>query len=575
LDFLNDLRTPTFQREIPARVTFRGAILVEGVFLTKDFDGMFSGVVVGTDFLEAIKDRMLNDFDFGADVDLGTSQTDVANFAKNYHAGSGVGFPEIFNPEYFGGSEEAFGGILNARSQDGANGYINTFTDDDEANDNVYSLLPCFRFYFLLEKIAAGLGYTFTGSFFGKPEIDELLLVGSKTLDEFGGIQHQGVLTFSDTLLNDGEFSPIGNRTGSVWNGSKYVVQAEGSHRIEARLNYRGTDPTHATRWIYGGSMTMEIDGVEHRSRGFQYKRDGFVNLNVTFEAGPDDLGKTFQMRFNAYRYIEDPGIPPTEQPDAFFAEDFTFRVYQKTESELNVFKKSMAYREHLPEVTLGDFLKDLATTFNLALIPKYNEIEFVVLEDLLTSKQFDDYSDRVVRKLDDHFYSQIQIPERNGFTLTWTEKKVSDERVVGNGKKTVKFNLSAMGEHRGFAVNEDQSDSRFMYSAEWQGNTFLEDDDGKKTPLRMAFHDYLNAPISLRFGDSATDFSKLFLNETFSIRNRAVPVVFMMDLNINQILNFDVRKKFMVGNQVFIVNKITTPFSDQIGISRVECWQI
>lgn len=252
-------------------------------------------------------------------------------------------FPMYKNTEFYGTENTTFQGIVNRWDQS-----LQTFSINDASalNYNEHSLSPWLYLCYVVKQIFSALGYTASGSFFQHAEIKKLLLYNNYAIDrinQFARASWAGTATYNLPLPNDSVVLPLNDVT-TVPNADpeglfdttlyEYTINEYGEFRITCNvdLTINSGNP---------GDLGLElyIDGVFF---------DGILNdpgnlQPFTFLVG--HLGKKLTLR------------AVTQLANNITVNSVMLYVLKGTHPELNIYANEINYANHVPDISVRDFL--------------------------------------------------------------------------------------------------------------------------------------------------------------------------------------------------------------------------
>ena len=561
MEHANDLRVKSRKKSFEATIRRNGSVVMRGLYVANTIDDMFSGSIVGTQFLEEIKSKKLTDFSYAPDVTLGVSSQDVADYALDYNVADKIGFPETEIVDYYGNDNPDFNGIVNYRED--SNGKINTMDFVNEDNDNKYSLLPAFNLLWLLQCISSELGYTIKGDLFEKQNLQTLLLYGSKNLDEKGGTAYKGIGILTG--------SHIGNKglvydstIGSAWNTTsfledRYITPHEGIYSIVLDMDAQMGDAMPQT--VQFCKVYLYVNGNSSLSMHKMIGND-LKHINRSWKL---DFDTSLQ---EIWIGIEWEGQTNMGGAAGGFYSGLTVEIKNLQDENLNVYKKSLNYAAHLPDVLAGNLFKEVCNTLNSSITFNEDKKEVYLnsLEARLKTNDFWDITDKVIAK-DGKFYQSLEVPEQSGFDLKWDSEINDDHYVIDEGEQEVKMKLCPCK-----SVNI----GRHIWKDEWKANSDLTQSEGDNTILRCGYHDTHNIPMELLLQEGNNTLLNEHLLETHRVLNVATPVVMKVNFTENDLAVIDPDKKLMVDHELFVLDKLTVEDAHSgPGISQLKLWKI
>lgn len=104
-------------KSFSCRAFFRGIMLGEGKLVLMDAAQSFKAYFFPNQASVNFLDAQLMDFDWGDDISLGASSTDVATAAQTNQPDDGYGWPMIYNESFYDGKNEFWRNWINQRDQ--------------------------------------------------------------------------------------------------------------------------------------------------------------------------------------------------------------------------------------------------------------------------------------------------------------------------------------------------------------------------------------------------------------------------------------------------------------------------
>lgn len=177
------------------RIVFAGYQIDSGYLICTGFSaGMFRCTLVCSPFIVDLGETQLAALaEFTAKIELGATSADIAAEAVNRNTqeypATPVVFPTIYAPDFYGGANDDFNGLLN-RYKDGTipiNEIVKQYEDGDPIDGdyltNEDSLYPCFFASWMLQKVFESNGYKVLGSVFSDTFFRRLLIGAKKAAD--------------------------------------------------------------------------------------------------------------------------------------------------------------------------------------------------------------------------------------------------------------------------------------------------------------------------------------------------------------------------------------------------------
>lgn len=295
-------------------------------------------------------------------------------------------FPPYKNTAFYGGENPTFQNIINKWN-------ISTQSfdrnDKDLANYNEQSLSPWLYLCFVVKQIFSALGYTSSGTFFEHPEIKKLLLYNNYALDRVNDM-FRGTYYGPDVavvLAYGGDYIvPINDITTPPNTDAEelfdvatheFTLDEYGEYAITCNINATITAGNPADL-----SIELWVDGV------FKYGvlGDPFNLQPFTFDLA--DLNKKLTLRLFGLG-----------GPVSLTLHSATFTVLKGYHPLLNVFSKTIEYSNHVPDVSVRDFLIALRKFPGLTIDydPGANNVDLNFNQDIFTAAT-DDLSEKAAK---------------------------------------------------------------------------------------------------------------------------------------------------------------------------------
>jgi hypothetical protein len=384
-------------------------------------------------------DKNLNEIDYGPDYVLGSDSDGVVLGAKTVSLVTdyntyGFTFVPHKNESFYGDSNPDFCGVVNRQ-----NSITGDFYQNQVSVGNRFCLVPFLYLFFILKKIFQAEALIPKGNFWDDKEMQKLLVYNNYSLDRPDRTNNTFVKSGSDQNYNTVtrlrlDLGPAGTfDDGLAWQGAadEYEITYVGEHIFDLSLSAylkRGDD----FFGTYNPHFRMVIDGVTAGTVYFGSQTQGYVtrSLSFSYTATPSDIGKKV--------YFEN-----VIAPVFFPLNNFEFRIITGsyllvsiTQDSLNVYNETISYKNHVPDITVSDFLaqfKNMGIKFdfdyqNGTVSLNYNK----GLKNLSTI----DWTDKITNDY------ELNFEDKNkGYKLNY-DFGSSDELVDGNFKKYVNANF-------------------------------------------------------------------------------------------------------------------------------------
>jgi hypothetical protein len=566
LNYLNELRHVHRKIIFKALVTDKGAVVINGIFKASNFNGSFSGTLVDSAVLAELEGKQLSDFNYAADVVLGENTQEVANYGLTYHENDHVGFPEIVTSNIYGELNPAFGGIMNLRS--GSTGKTNAldYTQDDA--DNHYSMLPCFGLLWLIERMADELGYTVSGDLFEQPNLQQLLLIGGKTLDTLPSTNYLGE-GIQDTRTTTGLKSVAYDTvTGGNWNLLSYpeyrwVVNRLGRHRIkisfDAFVQNGYTNPEVRIELGNIFAQTILINSGVNNSVSFEF--------NHTFTAIGDSL--YWQINFRGRVFVVIGSVEGTYSNLKVSFEPVQWQA-------LNIYKQNLNYAAHMPQYSAAELITETCKTLGAKMeVNECNKVlHFNLKSNLINLGGFWDITDKIIPNKG-RYFENIDFEENTGFNLIWDSDINKESRLIGEADQEIKLKLSACKRYD-FKPSSFVNVDKKLWIDNLNISTDLTNSVVSKGSLKIAYHDAENAPMKLTLEDEIGTLWTTHLKALYENKNKLTPVISRVKFSRNDINKLQQYNQVMIDHSLFFLKKITAPLTqNEPGFCKLELFKI
>jgi hypothetical protein len=365
-----------------------GSISMTGKLIVSTSKEKFR-VAFTTNTLQAYKEMLLNEVDLGADISMGSTTQNVIDHANGKNSvtypGSNYAFPVIKNEDLYGSENPAYLGYMN--NFDFVNNtfkknYLDIPEIDADAPDgiiNKFPLVPQFFLQFILDKLFAEMQLNHFGEFFTEADYRQLLLFNAFCLDD---------------------------------NVDEYWIKSTGGYR----------DPyvPTAIRFDAGGISHGSQMSPNALSNGFRVQQAGWHQIKIkVWMTKADPLTDLYVRQYCDMVYTNDVEIPKEEALNSeiienihtvYFTaadigkdvwcgcasdwtiEDAELNVVNLSETNLNRYSKSITLSDHIPAISINEFLNSLRKFWQMAIIidPTNAQAQFLLLKDLFTTQSVD-----------------------------------------------------------------------------------------------------------------------------------------------------------------------------------------
>lgn len=555
--------------------TFSGSIITKGKFVLIDAETTYNGVLTVSEFSVDILDKNLRDFSYGPDVVMGVSSADVAAFCQNDYKADGYSFPEVFNTEFYNEQNDAWLGILNFKHSDPTL-LVNTVVDDSLESDNKFAFAPSFYVHWILQKVADELGYIFDGNFFEKQDLDDLLLVGNTPFDELGSSYSASADSQPGYVTGIVEhfFSTANNlitrpNENSLGNHHAYYATATGLHRFTMRgtcsinttYNFRKLVVLHQLGTLnYTTLDTFELTLQNQSITNFEFEIEVYLQAGdvvqpwIAFQGS--GVGVNYNVIAGNLNFIE-------------------WKVVNLSNELLNVYKKSWAIADHVPNITVPDLIKELKKVFNLSVYPHPQEkrVTFTITEDAISSAKVVDWTDKIRRKNNKRNQPKLTFSKDEGRLFKWQDESVSgDVRKVGDARNDYLVKLSPM--KTTYLRDVDPFEvRRTMFVGKFKAETPMYDIGESEFSWNMCFADNAGLQRSFQlkwnFNNGVNDdLFTMFWENSIEIELFGERVDYDLALNMNDLQTIDFLRKVHLDGIMCLLLDQKNDYAEKISLS-------
>lgn len=395
----------------PIRITFSGLPITEGSATVVQANSKTITLSIAFEsglFNELTRSLRLKDI-YSESISLGATTNDVIThcnqLVQNSFPQVDYNFPVIANDHFYGvppKSEEddptnnpQFLGYLNNYLP--GTGFISNLVLEGE-DDNVNSLVPLFYIVGILKQCFSFAGYSLTGKPLSFPELSQLLLYNNYSLDHLEerysvAVEHD-LLGFIDGFQEHTmPFTEIIRETDDTYNPStyKYEVKAIGYHKSSLSFTVNVEPGMSGTLWLI---VKIIQDGTDIVFQDHFMNSDSQdVSIATTLFYDAANIGDEIYCTIS----VENQNAPLDEpQWPQFTVEDAHFSVINISQSNLNRFSKSITYSNHMPDVSVHEFLNAFYKTFAVFPVFDHNtkSCELHFIQDILAGLPSFSFSD-------------------------------------------------------------------------------------------------------------------------------------------------------------------------------------
>jgi hypothetical protein len=383
-------------RVLNYRLILLRSISMTGKLIVSTFKDKFRCAFT-TNTLQDFKEVLISDIPYDSDINMGTTTQNVIDHAEgknslSYPATKYV-FPVIENTKLYGSSNDDFLGYVNNWDFLTNEFFINSIdssydpdTDEGDGINNNYSLSPQFFLQYIIDKIFDVMQLDHFGDFITNSNFQQLLLYNAFCLDdnfdEYWAQYRDGDYAGVGGLIR---FPNAGITRGSQVTGNQILINVDtiGWYTVSFKVKVTIAVPIDLDVQINTVSVTSDPAG-------------GATVSIPAAEASTTEIVEVFHTFYvdtasTVSGYVE--FILSTGWTIVNADVDFV----NTSQTNLNRYAKDIVISNHIPPVTISNFLNELRKFWQMAiLIDSANaQAEFFLVKDLFDAS-FEDYTDKI-----------------------------------------------------------------------------------------------------------------------------------------------------------------------------------
>ena len=338
-------------------------------------------IYLGIDSLPVMK-KKLSELDLGGNRTIGATSQDVIDHAKAKNAlmypSTDYVFPVVKNQIFYPPEKNPYWfGVINRWDPVSQEFHLNALQVGHAENRD--SLVPYPFVKYILKQMFAETPFALGGDFMNDTETDQFILENNFALDDFGD-QHYKIFVSSAPGYYElaSEFIPMPVESGGTYyddddawfaGGNYYNICASGPHEIIFDMLFTahdtpGVDAVDASIRVdlmfddgvnTPVSMASQEYPVGSMTDGSQYP----INLSITPDFNPEDIGGRVYAQSTVVGLIS--------------LDSATLKITpQGNSASLNEYAKIINLTNHVPDMTCGEFLIRLISSYGFA--PEYHK---------------------------------------------------------------------------------------------------------------------------------------------------------------------------------------------------------
>lgn len=335
--YAKHLYSPKGLKMYDCLIDFGADTLVKGsLMLWETNNDGYLTTIEKNDFPFLVDELSIRDLNWQA-IDIGPTSQDAIDYAKDAQVETDdtypVRFPQLYAPNWYKEENPDFIGVVNKWNAGLAEHNLNTITADVFEN-NHYSLLPVVTLFAVLKQIATDYGYSLKGNALESYEIKNIVFGNNHSLDQYGSSYAQLDAAVADTITSEGADSNYDVLS------SVYSPSAKGTHliSIEGSKDVNITNAIFALCYDNAGTDTvLQVLGNASTVGSFE----------ITYEYYLTDLATDiYIVAYKSNGLDPDPVISSTD-----------IRIENIGNNNLNVFAQEINVANHLPDISIPEFL--------------------------------------------------------------------------------------------------------------------------------------------------------------------------------------------------------------------------
>lgn len=427
------------QRELrvgPAELLHNGAPRHWGWLYFEEVDAMQpEGASVSVSFTEdgVVRDLVelrMKDVDYGPTIYVTETADDLADYARDANADPDnypMCFPSFYNPDVYGGKNEAFepnasawvstqsyqvndvvtveagNSIRRTRmfqcliANTGQNpitagsywrevrpGVVNRwsggilggdFLENDASTGNVYAMCPWFYLKWIVRKVFASIGKEAAGDFMDDPAVSRLCLANNSLLDSasleaFFAAQQTIPTTINSsvaTLACNDDTTPPYTDPDLLWNPTsfRFTCDAAGMRVFRVRVVAEFDVDTSLILKLVRASTDTVITQTSNGLPGVYTQRKNWdFTISITHTFGGGDVGQDFYIQVSGEYTIP-------SQVSINYAVLSSWRY--GASNYINTYTTRIHPERHMPDMGAGEFISELFAAFNIQHVVEKN----------------------------------------------------------------------------------------------------------------------------------------------------------------------------------------------------------
>lgn len=361
--------TGVFSAEEPCFISFNtrdffiGTIIVESC---NDYSGNAMISIDEGDIAYKMKQITLKDVNYGNDVILGATSQEIADFATAQvsllYPDAKFNFPIILNNDFYGTdriNNPDYDGVING-GWDHSTGFTINSIHEDPTPDNIHTLVPLLNLLFVISRILIHFNLKPLGSFWSNADLKKIIMYNNFPLDWSEKKYYvRSALTTNFALFWGAWTKIIWDDWSNFLNedidncydhAGNYVIAKEGYHTIR----YNGI--TYEDNGVYNFYVIFRINlgatVLEEYTVNVLLNEQKAFDHTFTFYAQASDVGSNLNITVG------------TDSVEGKIKAASYFTVNNNSFCALNQYSRILHYANHIPNMTVFDFMKEVQLFF-------------------------------------------------------------------------------------------------------------------------------------------------------------------------------------------------------------------
>jgi hypothetical protein len=383
------------QATCPGRILIDGLEVASGTWQAQAHGEQFIEVAfifVADNFITALDQVQIPDL-FDEEITVADIIAHVEDTAENkVYPETEYQFPSVHAPEFYGGKNENFKGIIN--NFESGEFYSNSIIF------NTNTIVPMLYLFAVLNRIWEASGYSAKGKIFEDAMLQKCLLFNNYALDNLHDVRFLGeaenlMVTEADFFVID--WDEVEDNTNRYANGL-YEIAIEGNYEVIVNMNFTTADKTKVYTYIIqlehqplAGGNTVTIGDPHTGTTDF----DPIPSVSFVEQANDLGIGTLF-VTIKLYEWAN-------SGAGYYDVEILTGSVIIRKMDELgiNIFPNTFNLKNHAPKFAAIDFVKMFFEEYQL--FPVFDNvsknIQLLSLNDVISSAQQFNLSEGLIRE--------------------------------------------------------------------------------------------------------------------------------------------------------------------------------